>query len=407
MELHFKEEMKKTIDALLANHKLTGKTVFAFGHCNATEEMLDYLSGCGITVNAILDNNKSKQGGHYNGVPIVPPQYIAQYRNRHTVVLIAARFFEPMSVQLKKLDYNGEIVKVVDYNTFAEYALSDDTVKRKTDRMLRGAETLKRIREQFPQEHLVICPNQALGDVYWTCAYLPAYCAKKKIESVAIVVIGSGCRQVAELFGMTDVVMLDRTDMDELVQATIFNHEENCIIAHHDRPYTDNIIKYLDRHLLTFTDYYKYAVFGLSKDAAPVKPWRPAEFDNKAELKAPIIKNKSIIIAPYAKSVVQPSREFWGNMVNEYKKQGFHIYTNVFGDEEPLAHTTPIALPLNQLIRAAEYAGHFIGLRSGVCDVVNTANCRKTVIMPDCIYSTTYIKVADFFALPGWEEIIV
>jgi hypothetical protein len=61
---------------------------------------------------------------------------------------------------------------------------------------------------------------------------------------------------------------------------------------------------------------------------------------------------------------------------------------------------------LNQLISAAEYAGRFIGLRSGICDILATARCRKTVVFPDCFYSTTPFKVSDFFALPGWEEVL-
>lgn len=403
MDLYHKAEMKRTIDLLVGNQKFVSKNVFAFGHCNATEELIDYLLENKIAVVAILDNNKSKQGDEYKGVKIVVPQYIKQFSGSNTIVLVATRFFEPMSAQLRELGYCGEIIKAVDYNSFAEYSLSDDAIKRKTERMLRGTETLRRIREQYPQHHLVICPNCALGDVYWACAYLPAYCTKEKIEHVVVIVIGNGCRQVAEMFGNANIVMLDSTKMDELVQGIIFNHEDNCIIAHHDRPYTDNIIKYLDKNFLNFTDYYKYAVYALSKAVLPVKPLGVEQFDNKLQL----IEGKSVIIAPYAKSVVQPSREFCADIVNNCKQQGLKIFTNVFGDEEPLAHTTPITFPLNQLIRAVEYAGHFIGLRSGLCDLVSTANCRKTVIMPDCIYSTTNIKVADFFALPDWEQIII
>jgi hypothetical protein len=63
-------------------------------------------------------------------------------------------------------------------------------------------------------------------------------------------------------------------------------------------------------------------------------------------------------------------------------------------------------VPIAQIKAAAEYAGAFIGIRSGLCDVLYTANCRKTVVFPDCHYSTTPHKVEDFFALPGWETII-
>ena len=56
---------------------------------------------------------------------------------------------------------------------------------------------------------------------------------------------------------------------------------------------------------------------------------------------------------------------------------------------------------------AVEHAGTFIGLRSGLCDVVHTARARKVHVFPDAHYSTTPYKVADFFALPGWESVVL
>ena len=204
------------------------------------------------------------------------------------------------------------------------------------------------------------------------------------------------------MFGIPNIVTLDQTQMDELVQAVIFTRERNSIIAHHDRPYTDNIIKYLNKHYLSFPDYYKYAVYGLNPNAKPAPPINLAEFEDKALIE----RGKTVIIAPYANSVVQPPPEFWRKLVCEYTQQGLQVFTDVFGNEKKLAGTKPIMIPLKSLVRAVEFAGHFIGLRSGLCDIVSTANCRKTVVFPDCIYSTTPYKVADFFAMPGWEQIL-
>jgi len=403
MEIRYQEEMIRTIGSLMAADQLGNRHVLAFGHCHATEVMIDHLLDRGVRVNGILDNNRSKQGSAYQGIPIVPPQAVRRLAGEEAIVLIATRYYEPMVAQLRELGFAGDIVKVVDYNTFAEYSVSDDAIRRKTERMLRGTDILKAIREQYRQHHLVVCPHDALGDVYAACSYLPAYSARQEIGETVVAVVGHGCRQVAEMFGMDRVVVLDPVQMDELVQAIIFHHEDNCLIAHHDRPYTDNLIRYLDRHFMSFTDYYKYAVYGLGKDAEPVRPSRIAPFDNRANL----ARGRSVIIAPYAKSVVQPPRSFWDELVKGYRQQGFQVYTNVVGDEAPLPGTIPLTLPINQMIRAVEYAGHFVGLRSGLCDIVSTADCRKTVIMPDCIYSTTRFKVADFFALPGWEQIII
>jgi hypothetical protein len=382
---------------------LTGASVFAFGHCNATEEMIDYLSENGVAIKAILDNSGSKQGSVYRDVPIISPAYMKGADIEDSIVLIVTRFFAEMSAQLRRLGYAGEIVKVVDYNSFAEYSLSDETFARKKARMERGAETLAKIRARYPSQHLVICPNNALGDVYWAMAFLPAYLAKHGIREVAVVAIGEGCRQVAEMFGMLNAVTLCHAEMDEFVQALIFARDGNGIIAHHDRPYTDNIIKYLDRHFLSFIDYYRCAVYGLPQDAAPVAPAGLEPYSGAPQL----AEGKTVILSPYAKSVAEPPAAYWERLAEQYCRDGYFVCTSVNGDEPAVRQTVPLHIPLSQIISAVECAGLFIGLRNGLCDVLNTANCRKIAVFPDCYYSTTPHKVAEFFALPGWESVVL
>jgi hypothetical protein len=371
-----------------------GKAVFAFGHCNATEEMLDHLATLSVKVIAILDNNKAKQGSKYKEIPIVPVERVLEFENG--MVLIANRFYEQMSMQLCKIGYKGSIVKVLEYNSFAEYSLSEETVKGKTERMLRGAKILEDIRERYPDKHLVICPHNALGDVYWAMSFLPAYMAHHEVLAV---VNGKGCGQVAEVFGQENAV-LQNDEMEEFTQAIIFKKEQNCIIAHHDKIYTDNAIKYINKHFISFIDYYKYIVFGLDKFAEPVLPSFNLPFENAEG----ILQGKTLIISPHAKSVVLLPSEFWQKIIGEYKSKGFMVCTSVNGNEEALENTIPISFALNRAVKALEFAGHFIGIRSGLCDVIHSAECSKSVIFPDCIYSTTKMKVSDFFALPGWKE---
>ena len=401
MEQQYKNEMYKTLDSLLSCNAFNGKKVFLFGHCNATEEMANYLLLKSITPNSILDNSPLKQGGNYHGIVIESPNAIKHFSTSDSIVLIATRFYEEMRSQLRNLGYTGEVIQVIIFNSFAEHSLSDNTIKRKMKRMEQGIRTLKRIREHYPAAHLVICPNKALGDVYWAMSFLSAYSEKNHIGKTAIIVIGNACRQVAELFGATDITVLENKEMDELVQAVIYTREGNSIIAHHDRPYTDNIIKWLDKHFLSFIDYYRCAVYGLAKDTPPIQPHKFENYKNQEQMP----KGKSVILSPYAKSVIVMASGFWEKIADDYLAKGFSVYTNVVDEELPINRTLPLNISISQMLSAVEYAGTFIGIRSGLCDVLNTANCRKIVAFPDCFYSTTPHKVADFFALPGWETI--
>ena len=222
------------------------------------------------------------------------------------------------------------------------------------------------------------------------------------IPNPTVVVAGEGCRQVAGLFSVNPVVALNQTEMDELVQAIIYQQEGNCIIAHHDRPYTDNIIRYLGKRFLSFIDYYRYGVFGLDRDAPTATPTHCAPYENPDGIPP----GKSVILSPYAKSVVELPTAFWEGIATKYAGEGFCVYTNTTGAEKPIGGTAPLQVPISQMIPAVEHAGAFVGIRSGLCDVLSTARCRKTVIFPDCHYSTTPHKVRDFFALPGWDAIV-
>lgn len=394
-------EMRKCIDDLIKCGKLAGKAVFAFGHCNAAEELIDYLFANGIKVLAILDNNEAKQGWAYRGVSVKKPSNIHAYA-ADSIVLIAAKAYEAMADQLRRSGYGGEIVKVVEYNSFSEYSLSDTVFARKKERVLRGADTLKRIRNRYPAQFLVICPHNALGDVYWALSYLPAFCEKHRKGETAIAVTGNGCRQVAGLFQKENIIVLKRTEMDELVQAILFIREENCLIAHHDRPYTDIVIRYLDRCFLSFTDFYKYAVYGLDQDAKPAFPTVNEAFENPGQIK----RGRTVILSPYAKSVVQIPDTFWETLAQEYQEKGYLVCTNTTGEEKPIRGTNTLHVPISQIVSAAEYAGCFIGIRSGLCDILNAARCKKIVVFPDCFYSTTNVKVDDFFHMYGWENAV-
>ena len=402
MEKTYYSEMKNNIDNLIRNGKLNGRNVFIFGHCNASEEMIDYLENSGIKINAVLDNNSAKWGMAYKSVAVKKPDVICSFEDSDCIVLIAAKAYESMVKQLRGLGYGGRIVKAVDYNSFAEFSLSDDTFNEKKEKVLRGAETLKKIRKLYPLQHLVICPYAALGDVYTALSFLPQYCLKNKIKSTAVLVVGNACRQVAEMFDTGNVMALDRAAMDELIQAVLFTEEKNCIIAHHDRPYTNDNIRCLDKHFVSFDDCYRFGVYGLPEEAQPALPTKAVPFKSKEQIE----KNNTVILSPYAKSMVQLPETFWKTMAEDYEREGRIVCTNVAGDEKPVKGTKALSIPINQMISAAEYAGCFVGIRSGLCDILSTAKCNKTVVFPDCIYSTTGVKVADFFDMPGWNKIV-
>lgn len=99
--------------------------------------------------------------------------------------------------------------------------------------------------------------------------------------------------------------------------------------------------------------------------------------------------------------------EIWEEVVDYYNKKGYLCYTNVVGRECPLPGTYPISPSILEIQSVVERAGTFIGIRSGLCDVLHRASCRKIALYPDYNYCDTRWKAIDMYGLEGWENILV
>ncbi|MCA1984219.1 hypothetical protein [Nocardioides nematodiphilus] len=393
-------DLREAVDRLLRIHLLDGATVLLFGHSNATAAIQRHLAEGGVAVRAYLDNNPMKQGASFDGVPVLEPDFIATCADTRTVVLISSPHFEVMRDQLRALGFEGEILRIVgsDVHTMLPTAEEEHVVKARASY---GASLLADIRARFPRQHLVLCPFNGLGDVYWLMSYLPAFCAENGIEQAAAVVVGRGSEQVVRLSGVDTAAVLTYQEMEDLIRAVLLSDDTAYTIGFTpDRSGSPLIFQ---GESLTLFDYYRSVVYGLDVTARPAVPAYLDAFENTDG----IPQGTSVIIAPYAKSVVPPPLAFWEGLVAEHAAAGRTVYTNVAGAEQPLPGTRPLRVPLSQMVGAVEHAGTFISLRSGLCDLVHTALARKIAVYPDAYFSTTSHKVADFFALPEWEEIVV
>ena len=150
--------------------------------------MVDLLESKRLKVAAILDNSEAKQGQKYKNVVVVYPSHINAYAgedlDKGSIVLITSRFYAAMLKQLRELGYKGPIRKLIDYNTFAEYSLSEDTVARMTAREKHGEELLDELISRYPGYFKTFFPFNALGDVYFAMSYWETFSKKRGIDKV-------------------------------------------------------------------------------------------------------------------------------------------------------------------------------------------------------------------------------
>lgn len=409
--LHY-NEMKKEYEAVKGSLDGSMK-IYVFGHCEATEKLIDLLVNDGCHVCGIMDNNNQKYGLDYRNVPIISPnQFIKETgkNDSQSTVLIAARAYESMVRQLRRLGYDGSIHKMVNYNSFADYSLSDRTVQRMSEREKRGETKLMKLHRKYKGDLLILCPFSALGDITFVMSYLPFFLFNKGIADkhntiypmtgYRVCVIGKACGEVVKMYNRTGAEIISQNDMDEIIQAAVYTRDKNVFIAHQDRPYFVNLHRALYVKCIPLEQIYREGVFGLSNKC---KPWQPYYFvPASAEIKV-----HSVILSPYAKSVQELPGHIWRDIIENFRSEGYTLYTNAVGDEATLPGTIRLSVPIGELPATAEKAGTFIGIRSGLCDVLRYTKCRKIALYPDYFYSDTRWKAIEMYHIPEFEEYIV
>ncbi len=272
MEIQYYREMTESYSKLRQCGILKNKKIFLFGHCNATEELVKCFAEGGFSITSILDNNTSKHGKVYQGIPIAPPNSILSENPEEVIVCIAARFYEAMYSQLRKLGFTGEIRKMVDYNTYAEYSLSNETIGRKWKRIEKGQRLVEELEKKYPSHFRVFCPFSVLGDIYFCMSYLPRFLEKRSIKDYIVCVASRACARVAALFAHCPVEIIEQKELDAAIQAELYLQDDKAFIAHQDRPYVVNLSKALYIKKIPLEKIYCCGVFGLPKETKPVSP---------------------------------------------------------------------------------------------------------------------------------------
>ncbi len=404
MEKILYDEMVNTVDCIDNECDLKSKRVLLFGHCNASFELIDLLEEKGIKAVAILDNSDEKQGQSYKNALVINPEKFGDYTGynpvKDSVVLITSRFYASMLQQLRELGYEGPVRKVIDYNTYAEYSLSEGTISRMKARERHGAELLQKLSEKYDQHFKVFCPFNALGDIYFMISYWPAFAKKRNIGYAVFCVMNSVLADVIHMFGDYLIEVYEQKELDAMIQSAIYTQDENCFIAHQDRPYVVNLAKALYIKKIPLEQIYCCGVYGLSVGTRPAKPSANMHIYKNIST---IPEGESVVFSPYAKSVTSIDPKVWNDAVAYYNGAGYKCYTNVTGDESPLDGTEAISPSLLEIRSVVERAGIFIGIRSGLCDILREANAKKIALYPDYNYCDTKWKSIEMYNIEQFE----
>lgn len=400
------EEIKKNLDYLIEQNVLSNRPVVLFGASKSSEIMYFYLLKKGIGIAAILDTYKA-------GEEFI--DRVVQEGNRYIengIVLVASKYYEEIKAQLVRAGYSKEdVISVADMSEI-RYAVDEGEWNTALESIYKGAAVRENIISQYGKDAFILMsPYKAIGDTFFIGMFYEEYIRKHGISNPVLVVVSNGAVQVAEMYGIPQVVRLNADEAQYLHGYYNFmGRESNIQILHHETGYI-NVTANMDNYNgLNFLEQYKAT---MESDGEYRKP--ECDTDEKLEEMAEkygIDRGNTVIIAPYANTLKIFPENFWKDIVSKCSEKGMKVFTNSCGDSEPvIAGTHRLSCRLSEMTAVTECAGWYIGLRSGLCDLIMFTKAKKYILYTKELYkgenSKNYFGFEEMGIGENIEEIIV
>lgn len=264
--------------------------------------------------------------------------------------------------------------------------------------VLKGFEDYKKIVNKYGKDVVIFSTAwRGTGDYFICGLYLQEYLRVNNIENyVFLIPKNGGERKVVELFQVYDSHIMEAENATALITCNAVLPEKRLLhYLHHGFYNVKNPCINLSNTVrsgwvlngyngLHMVDFYLNCGFKLPENAHKSTPrfLRDRKIINEWFEKNDLIKGKTVLMAPYSTGLKQYEipEEFWIKLVLELDEKGYTTVTNCVGSERCISGTKALNIPYNQIVSFLEEAGYFIGIRSGLCDVIAGAACKKVII---------------------------
>jgi len=394
------------LDKLLKKKALQEKKVILFGATLASKEIRDYLVSRGVNIYAIIENSK-KVDSYTLGILVHKPEDLLDPFDKDVVVLVYSQYWNEMSNQLIKMGYKNNKnfyvlsrEKTVNHDSLFYFILFSLY-------SIYGFTIYKSLRNKYGNRKILVCPYTGIGDAYLIGAYLSQYVEKEGISEYVLVVVNKGCCKVFSIFNEKYVEQLTQDSVGHIIKAYLtFGSDLIDITILNDSwatVYTSSLRRLRGYKNINFADMFQHCVFNLPEAAKPKLPqihYREEyiqQFFNDNNLEV----GRTVILSPYANTLTDIPKFAWEQMASLLSNKGYVVCTNSSSDKEPaIKNTKGIFFGLQDAAAIIERAGYFIGVRSGFCDVISQANCKKIVLYAKNM-SFGAGSVLEYFSMEG------
>ncbi len=238
-------------------------------------------------------------------------------------------------------------------------------------------------------EYAFLC-NVHPGDTYLFCALMEEFV--KEYKSKVTIVVNENQAAIPTFFpSISRVVTLKK--LPDFRFNSIFCKYEHIRIGRLNigyRPNNDDLMSKLVNYFnidVDDVDFVEPYIFYLGLKSRKISiptiksEWRKAAISRFERFNLP--EHRTVILAPYAKSVKPIDFNWWIKIRDILLKSGFQPVTNVGLNEKPIEGTQGITIPFEEIIPFSELAGWVIGIRSGLMDILSSSKCKLTVLYPE------------------------
>lgn len=403
---NLEDTIEEEIEMNIKKMRFNKGYIVVFGANLTTEFIFRSLSLRNIYVDVIIDNDENKQGQLMFGVKICSPESVLKQYKSNAIILIASKYYNEMTKQLENMSYEREknIIKIADlskviFKTNLEQKTFDENIKC----IKNGLEVYENLLSKYGEDaSIFMMPLTGTGDMYLAGIYLKQYIEENNIKNYVVTVIKNSCKNLCEWFNIDNVEKIRLEESDDLVKLFILLGKDNLnirILHYQYFKMHTGILNNCERNLynkINFFDMFEYCTFDkkYSKNIPCIKT--DHSYVNKLFLDNDLKQGKTVILSPYAQTFFRLSNKFWVKLSKKLINAGYSVCTNSLGESEPIIEgTKAIFFPLKEAFDVIEYAGYFVGLRSGFCDIVSETNSPKVVLYQD---SLIFPNAFEFFS---------
>lgn len=392
---HILRRIRAQMSHLFRAGVFSQKEIVLFGCTMWTNALMECLENYHLRVGAIVDNNPQKADGKCQGIDVYLPEvYLRSKKRGSFCVLICSGYWQEMAGQLTSMG----LVQNKDFFIIRFYDKPDTLLKSMWE-AARGYRIYQRYNLDLHGSNnwLFVFPYGGSGDIYMACIFLKQFLAQEQIDDYCLLVDETLALKTLQLFFPHKGTLIAREEKRQILDAWAFcgssvMHVKPLLYWGWRTKRYPNPDSSMD---ITFLDVMKYDVYGYGKDAVWQIPdkredgyFYARDLFEKLDLK----EGKTVILAPYAGSYRSGiSSKLWETIAKRLTNLGYCVCTNSAGDSEPVVvGTKQIFFPLQYAVDVVDYAGGFIGVRSGFCDILSSSSAIFIVLYERALNAVKY-----------------